>query len=78
MTRGIKSTAIILEISPNTGDLTKRLLEAGYSSDVLKTNLPYFDICVANIPYQISSSLTCLQEFLYLLSLFNKHGIHFS
>ncbi|KAK0597197.1 hypothetical protein LWI29_022817 [Acer saccharum] len=26
--------------------------------DVLKTDLPYFDICVANIPYQISSPLT--------------------
>ncbi|KAL6271933.1 hypothetical protein ACE6H2_028844 [Prunus campanulata] len=26
--------------------------------DVLKTELPYFEICVANIPYQISSPLT--------------------
>mmetsp|Transcript_17691 Transcript_17691/g.57836 ORF Transcript_17691/g.57836 Transcript_17691/m.57836 type:complete len:265 (+) Transcript_17691:651-1445(+) len=26
--------------------------------DVLKTELPYFDLCVANIPYQISSPLT--------------------
>ncbi|KAG1364305.1 ribosomal RNA small subunit methyltransferase [Cocos nucifera] len=26
--------------------------------DVLKYDLPYFDICVANIPYQISSPLT--------------------
>ncbi|KAK7271482.1 hypothetical protein RJT34_27429 [Clitoria ternatea] len=26
--------------------------------DVLKTELPYFDICVANIPYQICSPLT--------------------
>lgn len=25
--------------------------------DVLKTKLPFFDICVANIPYQISSPL---------------------
>jgi 18S rRNA (adenine1779-N6/adenine1780-N6)-dimethyltransferase len=25
--------------------------------DVLKMNLPFFDICVANIPYQISSPL---------------------
>ncbi|WJX21760.1 18S rRNA (adenine(1779)-N(6)/adenine(1780)-N(6))-dimethyltransferase [Trifolium repens] len=30
--------------------------------DVLKTELPYFDICVANIPYQISSSLTLKLE----------------
>ncbi|KAK4285219.1 hypothetical protein QN277_001946 [Acacia crassicarpa] len=86
---GIKSTDVILEIGPGTGNLTKKLLEAGkmviaveidprmvlelqrrfqgtpYSSrlkviqgDVLKTDLPYFDICVANIPYQISSPLT--------------------
>jgi 18S rRNA (adenine1779-N6/adenine1780-N6)-dimethyltransferase len=26
--------------------------------DVMKTALPYFDVCVANIPYQISSALT--------------------
>ena len=26
--------------------------------DVLKVDLPYFDVCVANIPYQISSPLT--------------------
>lgn len=26
--------------------------------DVLKVELPYFDVCVANIPYQISSPLT--------------------
>ncbi|KAK4849101.1 hypothetical protein QYF36_020844 [Acer negundo] len=86
---GIKSTDVILEIGPGTGNLTKKLLEAGkmviaveldsrmvlelerrfqgtpYSTrlkviqgDVLKTDLPYFDICVANIPYQISSPLT--------------------
>ncbi|MED6132179.1 Ribosomal RNA small subunit methyltransferase [Stylosanthes scabra] len=86
---GIKPTDVILEIGPGTGNLTKKLLEAGkkviaveidprmvlelqrrfqgtpYSNrltviqgDVLKTELPYFDICVANIPYQISSPLT--------------------
>ncbi|KAL7003156.1 Ribosomal RNA small subunit methyltransferase [Sarracenia purpurea var. burkii] len=86
---GIKSTDTILEIGPGTGNLTKKLLEAGKSvvaveldprmvlelqrrfqgtpsfnrlkviqGDVLKCDLPYFDICVANIPYQISSPLT--------------------
>ena len=25
--------------------------------DVLKTDLPFFDVCVANLPYQISSSI---------------------
>ncbi|PSS05575.1 Ribosomal RNA small subunit methyltransferase [Actinidia chinensis var. chinensis] len=86
---GIKTTDVILEIGPGTGNLTKKLLEAGKSvvaveldprmvlelqrrfqgtpfsnrlkviqGDVLKCDLPYFDICVANIPYQISSPLT--------------------
>lgn len=86
---GIKPTDTILEIGPGTGNLTKKLLEAGKSviaveldprmvlelrrrfqgtpysnrlnviqGDVLKCDLPYFDICVANIPYQISSPLT--------------------
>lgn len=86
---GIKSTDVILEIGPGTGNLTKKLLEAGKAviaveldprmvlelqrrfqgtplsnrlkviqGDVLKCDLPYFDICVANIPYQISSPLT--------------------
>ncbi|KAM7266422.1 hypothetical protein ACFE04_004319 [Oxalis oulophora] len=111
---GIKPTDVILEIGPGTGNLTKKLLEAGKTvvaveldsrmvlelqrrfqgtphstrlkrktneyvpvtvcgfifttrkvvdaerviqGDVLKTDLPYFDICVANIPYQISSPL---------------------
>lgn len=86
---GIKSTDIVLEIGPGTGNLTMKLLEVakkviaveldprmvlelqrrvqGTSSairlqviqgDVLKSELPYFDVCVANIPYQISSPLT--------------------
>ncbi|CAA0827277.1 Ribosomal RNA adenine dimethylase family protein [Striga hermonthica] len=86
---GIKPTDVILEIGPGTGNLTKKLLEAGKSviaveldprmvlelqrrfqgtpysnrlkviqGDILKCDLPYFDICVANIPYQISSPLT--------------------
>lgn len=85
---GIKSTDVVLEIGPGTGNLTKKLLEAAKTvvaveldprmvlelqrrfqgtplsnrlkviqGDVLKCDLPYFDICVANIPYQISSPL---------------------
>ncbi|XP_074302633.1 ribosomal RNA small subunit methyltransferase-like [Silene latifolia] len=85
---GIKPTDVILEIGPGTGNLTKKLIEAGkkvvaveldsrmvlelqrrfqgtplsnrlqvIQGDVLKCDLPYFDICVANIPYQISSPL---------------------
>jgi len=86
---GIKSTDVVLEIGPGTGNLTMKLLEKAkrvvavevdhrmvtelsrrvqgtpYASqlqilqgDVLKLDLPYFDLCVANIPYQISSPLT--------------------
>lgn len=86
---GIKSTDVVLEIGPGTGNLTMKLLERAkrvvaveldprmvlelqrrvqgtpYANhlqiihgDVMKVELPYFDICVANIPYQISSPLT--------------------
>ncbi|XP_074596588.1 putative dimethyladenosine transferase [Brevipalpus obovatus] len=46
------------------GELEKRFQGTPYRSrldirigDVLKSSLPFFDICVANIPYQISSPL---------------------
>lgn len=84
----IRSTDIVLEIGPGTGNLTMSLLEKAkkviaieldprmvaeitkrvraspYSKnfevicgDVLQIELPFFDICVSNIPYQISSPL---------------------
>ncbi|KAK9908967.1 hypothetical protein WJX75_005302 [Coccomyxa subellipsoidea] len=86
---GVKSTDVVLEIGPGTGNLTLKLLERAkkviaievdhrmvlelqrrvqgtqfashlqiIQGDVMKQDLPYFDICVANIPYQISSPLT--------------------
>lgn len=46
-------------------ELQRRVQGTPYAShlqviqgDVMKTELPYFDVCVANIPYQISSPLT--------------------
>lgn len=56
---------IAIELDPRmVAELTKRVRNAGYSrsfevlcADVLKTELPYFDICVSNIPYNISSPL---------------------
>jgi 18S rRNA (adenine1779-N6/adenine1780-N6)-dimethyltransferase len=82
----LKSTDIVLEVGPGTGNLTVRLLEEAkrviavefdrrmvrevlkrvegtekeknlqvIQGDVLKVDLPYFDVCVANLPYQISS-----------------------
>lgn len=82
----IRSTDVVLEIGPGTGNLTVRLLEHCkrlvcvefdrrmvrevlkrvegseheknlqiIHGDVLKVDLPFFDICVANLPYQISS-----------------------
>lgn len=84
----IRSTDVVLEIGPGTGNLTALLLQKAkkviaveidprmvaeltkrfkYSEfshkfellqgDVLTTELPFFDLCVANIPYQISSPL---------------------
>eukprot|EP00959_Pyramimonas_sp_CCMP1952_P009198 191900-Pyramimonas_sp.AAC.1 len=85
---GVKSTDVVLEIGPGTGNLTMKLLEAAkkviaiemdprmvielqrrvqgtphqkklqiLQGDVIKMQLPYFDLCVANTPYQISSPL---------------------
>lgn len=84
----IRSTDIVLEIGPGTGNLTELLLQQAkkvyavevdprmvtelvkrfqyseYSSkfeliqaDFLTLDLPFFDICVANVPYSISSPI---------------------
>lgn len=84
----VRSTDVILEIGPGTGNMTVKLLDKAkkviaceldtrmvaelqkrvqgtpYHSklqimvgDALKTDLPFFDLCVANVPYQISSPL---------------------
>ncbi|XP_033336690.1 putative dimethyladenosine transferase [Megalopta genalis] len=84
----VRSTDVILEIGPGTGNMTVKLLDkckkviaceldtrmvaelqkrvqgTPYQAklqimigDVLKTELPFFDLCVANIPYKISSPL---------------------
>lgn len=86
---GVKSTDVVLEIGPGTGNLTAKLLEKAKKviaveldgrmvlelqrrfqpthttnrlqvihADFMKVDLPYFDLCVANIPYNISSPLT--------------------
>lgn len=45
-------------------ELKKRVMNTPYQNklqirvgDVLKSELPFFNVCVANIPYQISSPL---------------------
>lgn len=56
-------TVIACEIDQRLiGELEKRVQNTPYRNklkilpgDVLKTNLPFFDTCVANLPYQISS-----------------------
>lgn len=56
-------TVVACEIDSRLiGELEKRFQNTPYRNrlkilpgDVLKTNLPFFDICVANLPYQISS-----------------------
>jgi len=56
---------IACEIDPRmVAELQKRVQGSPFQSklqimvgDVLKTELPFFDLCVANIPYQISSPL---------------------
>lgn len=84
----VRSTDVVLEIGPGTGNMTVKLLDKAKKviacevdprmvaelqkrvqgtpyqaklqiivGDVLKSDLPFFDLCVANIPYQISSPL---------------------
>lgn len=56
---------VACEIDPRMiAELQKRVQGTAYQSklqivvgDVLKSDLPFFDLCVANIPYQISSPL---------------------
>ena len=90
----IKSTDIVIEIGPGTGNLTVQLLPLckkviAYEvdarmvaelqkrtqtmphrerlqivfGDMLKQELPYFDVCVANVPYQISSPIVFKVRF---------------
>ncbi|XP_015906694.1 probable dimethyladenosine transferase [Parasteatoda tepidariorum] len=82
----LRSTDVVLEVGPGTGNMTMKMLDKAKKviaceidtrlvaelqkrvqctpvqhklqilvGDVLKSNLPFFDICVANLPYQISS-----------------------
>ncbi|KAI5476951.1 hypothetical protein MNV49_007052 [Pseudohyphozyma bogoriensis] len=84
----LRSSDMVLEVGPGTGNLTVRILEkckhctavemdprmaAELSKrvqgkpeqkkldiivgDFVKTDLPYFDVCISNTPYQISSPL---------------------
>eukprot|EP01132_Coremiostelium_polycephalum_P003836 gene3836-4779_t len=56
---------IAVEVDPRmAAELQKRVAATPYAAhlqiilgDFLKVDLPYFDVCVANVPYQISSPL---------------------
>ena len=56
---------IAMEIDPRMiAEVTKRVNKLGLTykfgviqGDAIKTQMPFFDICVANTPYQISSPL---------------------
>ncbi|XP_039129924.1 ribosomal RNA small subunit methyltransferase [Dioscorea cayenensis subsp. rotundata] len=62
----VAKSVVAVELDPRMVlELQRRFQGTPFSSrlkviqgDVLKCDLPYFDICVANIPYQISSPLT--------------------
>ncbi|KRY56193.1 putative dimethyladenosine transferase, partial [Trichinella britovi] len=63
----IKQGDTIFEVGPGTGNLTVKLLEKARKAkalqskleilpgDALKVQWPFFDVCVANLPFQISS-----------------------
>lgn len=56
---------IAVEVDPRmVAEVQKRVAETDKSKnlqiifgDILKTDLPYFDVCVANVPYNISSAI---------------------
>jgi 18S rRNA (adenine1779-N6/adenine1780-N6)-dimethyltransferase len=56
---------IAVEVDPRMiAELQKRFAETEKAthleilySDILKADLPYFDVCVANVPYNISSAI---------------------
>ncbi len=56
---------VAVEVDPRmVAEVTKRASETPYGAnlqvifgDVLKVELPYFDVCVANVPYNISSAI---------------------
>uniref|UniRef100_A0A8C0BAE9 rRNA adenine N(6)-methyltransferase n=1 Tax=Buteo japonicus TaxID=224669 RepID=A0A8C0BAE9_9AVES len=50
----IEKVDVILEVGPGTSNLTVKMLEKVIAY-ILRTDLPFFDACVANLPYQISS-----------------------
>jgi 16S rRNA A1518/A1519 N6-dimethyltransferase RsmA/KsgA/DIM1 with predicted DNA glycosylase/AP lyase activity len=57
-------TGTYLIVCRMVAELQKRVQGTHYQSklqmlvgDVIKTELPFFDVCVANVPYQISSPL---------------------
>eukprot|EP00188_Purpureofilum_apyrenoidigerum_P000844 Plantae.Rhodophyta-Purpureofilum_apyrenoidigerum.ctg14219.p1 GENE.Plantae.Rhodophyta-Purpureofilum_apyrenoidigerum.ctg14219~~Plantae.Rhodophyta-Purpureofilum_apyrenoidigerum.ctg14219.p1 ORF type:complete len:372 (-),score=80.73 Plantae.Rhodophyta-Purpureofilum_apyrenoidigerum.ctg14219:1000-2055(-) len=108
----VRSTDVVLEVGPGTGNLTLKLLDAckkvvaveydprmvvelqkrvqgtEYQSrlqlihaDFLKADIPRFDVCVANIPYQISSPLLMKllgmrPQFRYAVIMFQKEFAH--
>jgi 18S rRNA (adenine1779-N6/adenine1780-N6)-dimethyltransferase len=61
----VAKQVVAVEVDPRmVGQLMKRVGISEYQNklkliqaDVLKTQLPFFDLCVANIPYQISSPI---------------------
>ncbi|MCL7038907.1 hypothetical protein MKW94_028553 [Papaver nudicaule] len=61
---GIKSLDIIFEIGPCTGNLTKKLLEAGKSVIARVINKPFF-----YIPYPSLLNLQCHFYYPFLLTL---------
>jgi len=75
---------IAIEIDPRmSSEVIKRVSNSPYrhkfeliQGDVLKTDIPYFDVCVANIPYQISSPLVFKlllhKPFRYAVIMFQK------
>ena len=61
----VAKKVIAVEVDPRmVAEVQKRVAETAAApklqillADILKAELPYFDVCVANVPYNISSSI---------------------
>jgi 18S rRNA (adenine1779-N6/adenine1780-N6)-dimethyltransferase len=67
---------IAVELDPRmAAEVTKRFQSTPYQKrlevilgDVMKTELPYFDVCISNTPYQVRTTPNLLRTFFPILT----------
>ena len=72
------SKVVAVEVDERmVAEVQKRVMGTPYkrklvmiNSDALKAELPFFDLCIANLPYSISSPITFKETRMELLNFF--------